>query len=55
VEAGVDSWVRGLPEASDHAPAWVTLKLDAPIAAQKKPARSRQPAKPRPKRTRKPA
>ena len=24
-EAGVDSWVRGLPNASDHAPAWITL------------------------------
>jgi len=28
-EAGVDRWVRGLPEASDHAPAWVTLDLPA--------------------------
>lgn len=28
-EAGVDRWVRGLPEASDHAPAWVTLDLHA--------------------------
>jgi exodeoxyribonuclease-3 len=27
--AGVDRWVRGLPEASDHAPAWVTLDLPA--------------------------
>jgi exodeoxyribonuclease-3 len=26
VDAGVDRWVRGLPGASDHAPAWVTLK-----------------------------
>jgi exodeoxyribonuclease-3 len=25
VDAGVDRWVRALPEASDHAPAWVTL------------------------------
>jgi len=24
--AGVDRWVRALPDASDHAPAWVTLK-----------------------------
>lgn len=23
--AGVDTWVRGLPHASDHAPAWVTI------------------------------
>jgi exodeoxyribonuclease-3 len=26
VDAGVDRWVRALPGASDHAPAWVTLK-----------------------------
>ena len=26
VDAGVDKWVRGLEKASDHAPAWVTLK-----------------------------
>lgn len=24
--AGVDTWVRSLPDASDHAPAWVTLR-----------------------------
>lgn len=24
-EAGVDTWVRGRPEASDHAPTWITL------------------------------
>lgn len=24
-KAGVDRWVRGLPKASDHAPAWVAL------------------------------
>ncbi len=23
--AGVDTWVRGLPHASDHAPAWMTI------------------------------
>ncbi len=28
VEAGVDSWVRGQPRASDHAPTWVRLDLD---------------------------
>jgi exodeoxyribonuclease-3 len=27
VEAGVDTWVRGQPHASDHAPAWVKLDL----------------------------
>jgi len=26
VDAGVDKWVRGEPEASDHAPVWVVLK-----------------------------
>ena len=33
VEAGVDSWVRGQPRASDHAPTWVRLdpgKLNRP-------------------------
>ena len=25
VDAGVDRWVRDLPKASDHAPAWVEL------------------------------
>jgi exodeoxyribonuclease-3 len=30
VDAGVDSWVRGEPHASDHAPAWATLRLVAP-------------------------
>jgi exodeoxyribonuclease-3 len=25
-DGGVDTWVRALPEASDHAPAWVTLQ-----------------------------
>jgi exodeoxyribonuclease-3 len=25
-DAGVDSWVRGEPHPSDHAPAWITLK-----------------------------
>ena len=27
--AGVDRWVRDLPDASDHAPAWITLDRDA--------------------------
>lgn len=26
LSAGVDRWVRGLPNASDHAPAWIELK-----------------------------
>jgi len=26
-EAGVDRWVRGAPQASDHAPAWITLEF----------------------------
>jgi exodeoxyribonuclease-3 len=27
VDAGVDRWVRAVPDASDHAPAWVTLTV----------------------------
>jgi len=26
VNAGVDTWVRGRPGASDHAPTWIELK-----------------------------
>jgi exodeoxyribonuclease-3 len=35
-EAGVDTWVRGQPRASDHAPAWVRLDL-----GRRAPARGR--------------
>ncbi|HYF18175.1 MAG TPA: exodeoxyribonuclease III, partial [Ramlibacter sp.] len=28
LEAGVDTWVRGRPHASDHAPTWVRLDLE---------------------------
>jgi exodeoxyribonuclease-3 len=31
--AGVDTWVRGLPHASDHAPTWVDLDIDGPAQA----------------------
>jgi exodeoxyribonuclease-3 len=46
VNAGVDTWVRGRPHASDHAPTWIELdlgKLRAPAkkAAAKKTARSK--------------
>ena len=37
-EAGVDTWVRGQPHASDHAPTWVKLdlsRLDAKPAARR--------------------
>jgi len=27
VDGGVDRWVRGEANASDHAPAWITLDL----------------------------
>lgn len=36
VAAGVDTWVRGLEKASDHAPTWVELDL-----GKRKPARKR--------------
>jgi exodeoxyribonuclease-3 len=26
LDGGVDRWVRGEPNASDHAPAWIVLK-----------------------------
>ena len=38
-QAGVDTWVRGQPHASDHAPTWVQLDLAAGKAA---PARRRK-------------
>jgi exodeoxyribonuclease-3 len=36
--AGVDTWVRGEPGASDHAPAWITLDVEtkAKAAARKR-------------------
>jgi exodeoxyribonuclease-3 len=40
-ESGVDVWVRGRPHASDHAPAWITLDLDAKPRARKRTARPR--------------
>ena len=29
-ETGVDAWVRGLPGASDHAPAWASIEIKPP-------------------------
>ena len=43
VEAGVDSWVRGQPGASDHAPTWI--RLDATPRATKRTARVAKTAK----------
>jgi exodeoxyribonuclease-3 len=56
VEAGVDTWVRGQPGASDHAPAWVRLETAAVTAtarpksrtSRRAPARPEGPEKPRP-------
>jgi len=39
VDTGVDTWVRGEPGASDHAPAWIALKADA--APPRKPRAKR--------------
>ncbi|WP_427912321.1 exodeoxyribonuclease III [Ramlibacter sp. MMS24-I3-19] len=39
-QAGVDTWVRGQPHASDHAPTWVQLDVAGGKAA---PARRRKP------------
>jgi exodeoxyribonuclease-3 len=41
VDAGVDRWVRGEPHASDHAPAWVTLKDGEPGAITKAKAKAK--------------
>jgi exodeoxyribonuclease III len=41
--AGVDTWVRGEPGASDHAPTWITL--GSPAAAAKKGVRRPAAAK----------
>jgi exodeoxyribonuclease-3 len=39
-DAGVDTWVRGEPKASDHAPAWIELApATKPRARKKKAAR----------------
>ncbi len=42
--AGVDSWVRGLPKASDHAPTWVTLDMSTPKQKLKPAVAKRTPA-----------
>jgi exodeoxyribonuclease-3 len=42
--AGVDTWVRGQPGASDHAPTWI--ELDAKPAAARKRASKRAAVKP---------
>ena len=34
IDAGVDKWVRGEERASDHAPAWVRIEVDASGAGQ---------------------
>ncbi|HET7730456.1 MAG TPA: exodeoxyribonuclease III [Usitatibacter sp.] len=34
VDAGVDTWVRGLEKASDHAPTWITLSAKEAKAAR---------------------
>jgi exodeoxyribonuclease-3 len=45
VSAGVDTWVRGQPGASDHAPTWITLR-DA-SAGRTKTAAKRAPRRPK--------
>jgi exodeoxyribonuclease-3 len=47
--AGVDTWVRGEPGASDHAPAWITL---APAAARRSRKRRRTHEREDPRRQR---
>lgn len=41
-DAGVDRWVRDLPRASDHAPAWVALEMGRRKAASRGPGGRRK-------------
>ena len=43
VDAGVDTWVRGQPGASDHAPTWVELDLQSRTKAKNIPATTSKP------------
>ena len=49
--AGVDTWVRGQPGASDHAPAWIVLDAARKAAPRAKPAAATAPRRTRAKRT----
>jgi exodeoxyribonuclease-3 len=40
--AGVDTWVRGLPKASDHAPTWIEIEWAAKKAAKKSAAKKKK-------------
>jgi exodeoxyribonuclease-3 len=42
-DAGVDTWVRGLEHASDHAPAWITLTSRSTAAGASRRRRARLP------------
>jgi exodeoxyribonuclease III len=42
VDAGVDRWVRDLPHASDHAPAWVSLQAPRGKATAKRSSKSKK-------------
>jgi hypothetical protein len=44
VEAGVDRGVRGLEDASDHAPAWIVLS-DKPTVSRKAVRQSKKPSR----------
>ncbi len=48
---GVDAWVRGLPKASDHAPAWIVLGEKRRRVSAKKNSERRQPPSKRPTRS----
>jgi exodeoxyribonuclease-3 len=46
VDAGVDTWVRALDHASDHAPAWITLaaeEMDAVVRSEPEAASKPKP------------
>ena len=50
VESGVDREVRGVENASDHAPAWIMLR-DAPAARRKPVRRAAKPARTKPRQS----
>ena len=50
VDAGVHTWVRDRPHASDHAPTWITIDQQPAKAPRKAGTPPRTSATPRPKR-----
>lgn len=43
--AGVDRWVRDLPKASDHAPAWIEIGVPRPARGMRKARKTKRPTR----------